>query len=110
MAKEYIEREEAIDLFWPVGTENDGSDGCTVICKPGNYTSAEIESMLSELPAVDAVEVVRCKDCKWYKEGKLLSPNKFCFRLKHPREDRKIGYNFSPDDFCSYGERRENNG
>ena len=22
MAKEYIEREEAIDLFWPVGTEN----------------------------------------------------------------------------------------
>ena len=54
----------------------------------------------------DVVEVVRCKDCKWYQEGKLLAPNKFCFRLEHPTEDRKIGYNYAPDDFCSYGERR----
>lgn len=57
----------------------------------------------------DVVKVVRCKDCKWYQEGKLLAPNKFCFRLKHPKEDRKIGYNYAPDDFCSYGERREEN-
>lgn len=57
----------------------------------------------------DVVKVVRCKDCKWYQEGKLLAPNKFCFRLKHPKEDRKIGYNYAPDDFCSYGERRKEN-
>ena len=74
------------------------------------FTLSMVFRHIHSAPAVDAVEVVRCKDCKWYKEGKLLSPNKFCFRLKHPREDRKIGYNFSPDDFCSYGERRENNG
>lgn len=58
-------------------------------------------------PTVGAVEVVRCKDCKWYKEGRILKGKKFCFRLKHPQEDRRIGYNFSPDDFCSYGERKE---
>lgn len=69
-----------------------------------------LSMVFQHIYSAPAVEVVRCKDCKWYKEGKLLSPNKFCFRLKHPREDRKIGYNFSPDDFCSYGERRENNG
>jgi hypothetical protein len=63
--------------------------------------------VIKNAPAVDAVEVVRCKDCKWYQEGKLLAPNKFCFRLKHPKEDRKIGYNYAPDDFCSYGERRD---
>lgn len=57
-------------------------------------------------PTVDAVEVVRCKDCKWYQEGELLAPSRFCFRLKHPQEDRSVGYNFGPNDFCSYGERR----
>jgi hypothetical protein len=51
-------------------------------------------------------EIVRCKDCKWYQEGEIFAPNKYCFRLKHPVEDRQIGYNFSPDDFCSYGERK----
>lgn len=61
---------------------------------------------LNNEPAVDVVEVVRCKDCKWYQEGNLLAPNKFCFRLEHPTEDRKIGYNYAPDDFCSYGEKR----
>ena len=50
--------------------------------------------------------IVKCKDCKWYKEGELLAPNKFCFRLKHPTENRQVGYNFGADDFCSYGERR----
>lgn len=63
--------------------------------------------LMENAPAVDAVPVVRCRDCKWYQEGKLLAPNKFCFRLKHPKEDRKIGYNYAPDDFCSYGERKD---
>ena len=63
---------------------------------------------IERIKAVDAVEVVRCKDCKWYKEGELLAPNKFCFRLKHPTEDRNVGYNFGDEDFCSYGERKDN--
>ena len=47
-------------------------------------------------PAVDAVEVVRCKDCK--NKGMCAHHN-----------GRYIGQ-FDEDDFCSYGERRENNG
>ena len=62
---------------------------------------------LEEADEADVVEVVRCKDCKWYQESKLLAPNKFCYRLKHPTEDRQIGYNYADDDFCSYGEREE---
>lgn len=58
------------------------------------------------LPAADAVEVVRCKDCKWYKVSKLLAPDKFCFRLKDGNGNH-VGYNFVPDDFCSHGERKD---
>lgn len=45
---EYIERQAAIDLFYPVDPENDGSDGCTVVYKMGLYLNrlevrAEVE-------------------------------------------------------------------
>ncbi|MGN1134715.1 MAG: hypothetical protein ACI4SF_00670 [Oscillospiraceae bacterium] len=67
-----------------------------------------VYNALQAIPAADVVEVVRCKDCKWYKESKLLAPNKFCFRLKDRNGD-PIGYNFAPDEFCSFGERKGNN-
>lgn len=57
------------------------------------------------VPAEDVAEVVKCKDCKYYKQGNLLAPNKFCFRLLHKGEH--IGFNFSDDDFCSHGERKD---
>lgn len=65
------------------------------------------EELADYLLENDVTKVIRCKDCKWYQEGDFLAPNKFCFRLKHPKEDRKIGYNYAPDDFCSYGELKE---
>lgn len=55
--KEYIEREQAIALFYPVDPENDGSDECTIVYKSGNFSSSEIEAMLSDLPAADVAEV-----------------------------------------------------
>lgn len=54
---EYIERQAAIDLFYPVDPENDGSDGCTVVYKTENYTSDEIEAVISGLPAADVALV-----------------------------------------------------
>ena len=51
-------------------------------------------------------EVVRCKDCKYYREGAIFKDIKFCFRLRGDN-DKPVGYNFSEDDFCSRGERRE---
>ena len=50
----------------------------------------------------DFVEVVRCKDCKYYKEGKLLAPTKFCYFYQIG-----TGLNTADDDFCSKGERME---
>lgn len=68
------------------------------------HTSKDVRRLLS-IPAADVAPVVRCRDCKYYRVSAILAPNKFCFRLKHPAEDRPIGYNFAPDDFCSHGER-----
>ncbi len=56
---------------------------------------------------LDLVAVVRCKDCKCYKESKLMPPIKFCYRMIGS-DGKPVGYNYSDDDFCSYGERRAN--
>ena len=63
---------------------------------------------LIDAPIVDAVEVVRCKDCKWYKESKYseIRPMRFCYRLRN-NDGVRVGYNWDENDFCSYGERRE---
>lgn len=61
---------------------------------------------IAKQPTIDAVPVVRCKECKHYREGEKLSPQKFCFRLRG-KDGEAIGYNFAEDDFCSYGERSE---
>ena len=45
----------------------------------------------------NSVEVVRCKDCKWYK---AYVPNPFCDHYANGLYECKM------NDFCSYGERR----
>lgn len=77
------------------------------VTKP-SATMTDAKRLIADMPAADVAPVVRCRDCKYYRVSTMLAPNKFCFRLKHPVEDRLIGYNFAPDDFCSYGERKEN--
>ena len=54
---------------------------------------------ISELPAADVAEVVRCKDCKNLVNTTI---NANCF-LICDISDMEI----APEDFCSHGERRE---
>lgn len=56
--------------------------------------------------AVDAVTVVRCKDCKYFQFGKILTEVKFCRRLSSG--GKVNGYIYPEDGFCSYGERKDN--
>ena len=70
--------------------------------------------MIADFPTSDAVEVVRCKDCKLWHEG-----TGWCIRHSHfigsrgeachPWEsnDWKM---LDADDFCSYGERKDDHG
>ena len=55
-------------------------------------------SCIDKCPTVDAVPVVRCKDCKHY-DGD---------RCEHDRhEHQEFAVWAYDDDFCSYGERRK---
>lgn len=65
----------------------------------------DLAEFIACAPAIDAVPVVRCKDCEYYREGKLFPPTKFCFRLRG-YDGKPAGYNFSENDFCSRGKRR----
>ena len=55
---------------------------------------------LEKAPTVDAVEVVRCKDCKYWEVGKDYEP--YCNHCASGMWDT------TADDFCSYGERKIN--
>ena len=88
--KEYIEREQAIALFYPVDPENDGSDGCTIVYKSGNFSSSEIEAMLSDLPAADVAEV---RHGRWiFEPGKIP----YCSECKEYSDDGDKGAAFCP--------------
>lgn len=50
-------------------------------------------SDIDTIPRVDAVEVVRCRECK-HRDGIPGQPNIVCLQMHD-------------DDFCSYGERKD---
>ena len=84
MPDEYISREAALtalqdsDLF--------------------NTTERQLRA-IRELPAADVAEVVRCKDCRWRGIEKCAMFYRCECGEQHTWE--------TDNDFCSYGERRE---
>lgn len=55
--------------------------------------------ILGHVPTVDAVPIVRCRDCKWDRPDTLLNKHwysRFCGSME-----------VRGDDFCSYGARKE---
>lgn len=57
------------------------------------FYPAIVKSALEKAQAVDAVPVVRCKDCTFYGGSKRCVKN---------------GLYTSGSDYCSYGERKDN--
>ena len=76
----------------------------------------EVCMMLIKAPHVDAVEVVRCRDCKYWgdQDGKLQNSDGEMFaRCKAHNyliDGRHTGWCPSENDFCSYGERKDGDG
>ena len=56
-----------------------------------------VKSILHAAKPIDAVPVVRCKDCKYWQDN----------NEGYPHEECRWGHGETPDanDFCSYGER-----
>lgn len=63
---------------------------------------------IQNAPTVDAVPVVRCKDCKHFNSHERECEND-AVSTDH-EGGASYSLNFDLDDFCSYGERRDENG
>ena len=65
-------------------------------------TNAVLDSIDSQ-PTVDAVEVVRCRDCKrCFKHTTKRNRQKMWICMRN-----EVDVCVRPDDFCSYGERKD---
>lgn len=53
-------------------------------------TTSCVRMTIRRMPTIDAVPVVRCKDCKWHEDN-------FCTNFNV--------FGFGQDDYCSLGER-----
>lgn len=62
------------------------------------YLAYIVKKMVDEAPTIDAVEVVRCKDCKYRSTWDAFAGCYWC-----------NGGRKTPEDFCSNGERRSDN-
>lgn len=80
-----------VDALWDELTE-DLEDGDVLYRIP--------PSAIDDAPTVDAVLVVRCRECKYYR--RYMSGNIYCTHSEGLSSQK-------PDAFCSYGERREPN-
>lgn len=79
-------------------------------------TFCALADAVEEMPTVDAVEVVRCRECKYWgdEEGKLQRSDGALFaRCKvhnYLLDGRHTGWCPTENDFCSYGERKDGDG
>ena len=85
----YIDADALID-FIDVGHLRHPSELC--------FSEINVVNLLLHAPTADVVEVVRCKDCKYYEQAKVNNKG----FLICPASGMEI----AEADFCSYRERR----
>lgn len=93
---EYIERDEAIRKTL---------EACVKIVGHGisQIDAADIVDIMESIPTADVVEVVRCKDCKYFNTESWH----FNWCEAHSYDEL---IKCKENDFCSYGERKCDNG
>ena len=92
---EYIEREATIELLRSLGSRDYRREKGTI------QEAIKMVSFPEYTPSADVARVTRCKDCKHYDRGVCLKI--YSDGNAHPEawQSRK------PEDFCSYGERKD---
>ena len=86
---DHISRQAAIDIAYPF-----------------DDNERNLIDALEELPSADAVEVVRCKDCRWYEINELKSDGTEDKRYK-PSVCVLHSRSFRDNYYCADGERAE---
>lgn len=72
--------------------------------EPINTDAAEVLDSIDEQPTVDAVPVVRCKDCTNFERN--FPGYGYCYYWDY--EQGMSPNEVEDNDFCSYGERKTN--
>ena len=83
---------QAYEVAYPIVHDNNSHER--------GLTLMGIAQLLDEQPTADVVEVVRCKDCRFWQDNNGGYPNMNCRWFVDETPDA--------DDFCSYGERADN--
>lgn len=65
-----------------------------------------LKAFSDQPPLIDVIEVVRCKDCRWYEIYQLKKDGTEDRRYK-PSYCTLLRHNFTPDWFCADGEVRD---
>lgn len=80
----------------------------SAIYEAGEYGLGCIDIIndIKNAPTVDAVEVVRCKDCHWWRLVNKRNGCGICSHEVFSIDDCTVDPVTEPNDFCSYGERR----
>jgi len=86
---DYIKKKDVLECLEAMKNANKNSDD--------RYIYAKVIQQVEDMTASDAVEVVRCKDCKHRYLSGVGKQYYVCDFLDAELKD---------NDFCSYGERR----
>lgn len=103
MDNDLISRSALLDCIGDVGNDPEDDTTFLTIGQACAIAHKSIVDMVKAAPAVDAVEVVRCRECKHWNEDALA-----CDTL--PWVNSSEHANWYAEDFCSYGVRRANDG
>lgn len=101
---EYIEKHKAVNLLTALENEFQQFKPFKGFEHAMYRKLCETEIAIGKLPAADVVPVVRCKNCKWFADnngGQWYGCQMFQVVWNTPEDAPK------PDDFCSYGERKD---
>ena len=84
---------------------NDGKDGERHVQYLARKDAVEVVKVLCVVkePAVDAVPVVRCRECRYWRQE--VSPTEHWVCAHHSFNERRL-YT-TPDFYCADGERRD---
>lgn len=95
---EFIEREAALNAVKKLSS----AGGCSAVDRD------DAENSISNIPAADVVEVVRCKDCRrWTPDGTRVLDLDGTARLYGECSLTKFFY--KENQFCCFGVRKEAN-
>ena len=80
-------------------------DGCKA--KPCGHPARCVKFTLWLNKTVDAVPVVRCKDCKYWRDSWVAPDGKHTHGYCYIEDADDVIVGRWGDDFCSYGERKD---